>query len=209
MEYVKQVDASHYSFKKYFYPGRWMSYWHQANEISSRSDIGAVLDVGPGTNFLADVLKIHRPDIKYSTLDIAEDVAPDYVGSVTAIPLQDKSFDAVCAFQVLEHIKFEDFEIALNEIKRVTKKYAFISLPHFGPSVEFQLKFPFLPRVKVAFKIPFYQKHSFGGQHYWEIGKRGYSTRVVRKLIAEHFDIIDEYVPFENQYHRFFILKVK
>ncbi len=207
-KYQKQVSAKHYNFDRYFFPGRWMSYYYQTKEISQRSDIKTVLDIGPGTTFLHDVLKIHRPDITYKTLDLAKDVNPDYVGGVTDIPLNTDAFDLVSAFQVLEHIEYNDVEIALLEMKRVAKKYVFISLPHFGPSVELQIKIPFLKRLRMAYKIPYYKSHKFNGQHYWEIGKKNYSVKKIRCLLKKHFRIIDEYVPFENQYHRFFIMAV-
>ncbi len=207
MSYKKQVDKEHYSFEKYFFPGRWMSYWYQTKEISQRKDILTVLDVGPGTTFLKDVLRVHRPDIAYTTVDVAEDVLPDVIGSVTKLPFADNSFDAVCTFQVLEHIAFSDFEIALKEMKRVSKKYVFVSLPHFGPSFEFWFKIPFIKRIKLSFKVPFRKNHVFGGQHYWEIGKRGYSPRKIRQILQKYFNIVSEYVPFENQYHHFYIME--
>jgi Methyltransferase domain len=209
MNYEPQVEKKHYSFEKYFYPGRWMSYWYQTKEIASRDDIKTVLDVGPGQPFLRSILGMHRPDIDYKSLDIADDLAPDIKGSVTAIPLGDSSRDVVCAFQVLEHIEFKDFETALQEMKRVSSKYVFISLPHFGGSIEFQLRIPPCKRVRLALRIPRPITHVFNGQHHWEIGKKGYSPKYIRSIMEKHFAIIDEYVPFENQYHRFFIMKKK
>lgn len=209
MSYEKQVDKSHYSFERYFYPGRWMSYWYQTKEITTRREIASVLDVGPGTTFMRDVLKIHRPDIRYQSLDIADDLQPDTTGSVLDIPLADCTYDVVTAFQVLEHIEFADFDRALAEMKRVSKKYVFISLPHFGPSLEVDIKIPLLPRVRFACKVPWPRAHQFGGQHYWEIGKKGYAPSRIRSRLLAHFDILDEYVPFENQYHRFYILQKK
>jgi ubiquinone/menaquinone biosynthesis C-methylase UbiE len=209
MNYEPQVAKKHYSFEKYFYPGRWMSYWYQTKEITSRDDIKSVLDVGPGQPFLRSVLSMHRPDIDYKSLDIADDLTPNIKGSVTAIPLPDNSRDLVCAFQVLEHLEFSDFEIALQEMKRVSSKYVFISLPHFGGSIEFQLRVPPFKRVRFAWRIPRPITHVFNGQHHWEIGKKGYSPKSIRKIMEKHFVVIDEYVPFENQYHRFFIMKKK
>jgi ubiquinone/menaquinone biosynthesis C-methylase UbiE len=186
-----------------------MSYWHQVNEIAMHEDVKSVLDVGPGTDFLKSNLKVFRPEIKYVSLDFAKDVSPDIVGEVTNIPSQEGSYDLVSAFQVLEHIKFSDFELALSEISRVTKKYAVISLPDSSPTVFFQLKIPMIPLIKFAFKIPFYKKHEFNGQHYWEVGKAGYSNKSILSIMSKHFDIKKHFVPFENQYHRFYILEKK
>lgn len=209
MSYDKQVDKDHYSFEQYFFPARWMSYYYQTKEITKRKDITLMLDIGPGTTFLKDVLKTLRSNISYKTLDIAKDVRPDYVGGVTNIPLGDATFDLVSAFQVLEHVEYKDVESALLEMKRVSKKYVFISLPQFGPSLELLFKFPFIKRIRLAGKISHAPKHVFNGQHYWEIGKKGYSVKKIKKLMQKHFNIIDEYVPFENQYHRFYIMEKK
>ena len=209
MQYEKQVDKDHYSFERYIFIERWTSYWYQLNEIFKAKDTETILDIGPGTNLLRHVLAEHNPSIKYQSLDIDESLSPDIVGSVTKIPVDDGSFDCVTAFQILEHIKFEDFEQALAEINRVSNKTVIISLPHFGPQFTFQLKIPFVPRLRFAVKFPWPSKLEFNGQHHWEVGRKGYSVRKVRKVIEKHFNIEHEYVPFEYQYHRFYVLSKK
>jgi SAM-dependent methyltransferase len=186
-----------------------MSYWYQLKEIVDRRDITSQLDIGPGSIFIKKSLEVHRPDIAYQSMDIDPALQPDVVGSVTAIPFPDNSFDLLSAFQVLEHIEFKDFESALQEMKRVSKKYIFISLPHNVPSFDMQFKLPGLKRVSFALKIPFGQKHVFNGQHYWEVGKQGYSAGKILGILKKHFSVIDEYVPHENQYHHFYILEKK
>ena len=208
-EYQKQVDKKHYSFKGYFHKFRWMSYWYQLKEIVDRPEIQSQLDIGAGSAFTRKALEVHRPDINYQTMDIAADLNPDVVGSVTHIPLPDASFDVVSAFQVLEHIEFKDFEAALQELSRVSKRYVFISLPHNVPSIDFQIKLPKLKRFSLAIKIPYGQKHEFNGQHYWEVGKKGYEASKILSIFKKHFTVLDEYVPFENQYHHFYILEKK
>jgi ubiquinone/menaquinone biosynthesis C-methylase UbiE len=209
MKYEKQVGKDHYSFEKYFYPGRWMSYWYQTKEVVTRPDIQSVLDIGSGSVFFKNCLQTHRPDIEYKTLDIAADLRPDLLGSVTDIPAEANAYDAVCAFQVLEHIDFKDFEQALAELNRVSRQYVFISLPHFGPIVQFDLKLPFMKRMRFAAKPSWPVQHKWQGQHYWEIGKRGYSPKKIRSIIAQHLTLLKEYIPFENQYHHFYIARVK
>lgn len=208
MDYEKQVNKEHYSFSRYFHKQRWMSYWYQSKEIISRPEIKSVLDIGPGTDFLKNLLAIHRPDIVYHSLDVAADIEPDVLGSVTKIPLENNSYNVVCAFQILEHIEFKDFDVAVSEICRVSSKYAFISLPHFGPSLELQVKVPLIPRIQWATKIPFSKKHFFNGEHYWEIGKAGYPVKRIKNVLESKMRLIEDYVPFENQYHHFFIGEV-
>jgi thymidylate synthase (FAD) len=146
--------------------------------------------------------------IEYKSLDIAEDLKPDVVGSVTDIPAQNDSVDVACAFEVLEHLPFEKFDTAVGELARVARGYVVISLPHFGPVIAFSLKLPFLPLLRFSFKIPFYKKHTFNGQHYWEIGKQGYPVSKIRNTLSKYGTIERDFVPFGSFYHHFFVVKI-
>ncbi len=202
---MKQVNKKAYNFKKYSHLGRWVSYWHQLDEILNCHPKN-ILEIGVGNKVVANFLKSNT-NIKYTSLDIAEDLNPDIIGSINNIPLPDNSFDVVCAFEVLEHLPFEKFEQSLKELKRVSKKYTLISLPHFGPMVKFSFKIPFTKEIKFAFKIPYHTKHKFNGQHYWEIGKKGYNQNKIKSVLDKFFIIKKDFIPFENQYHHFYILK--
>ncbi len=164
-----------------------------------------VLEVGVGDGVIASYLK-NNTDVRYTSVDIADDVGADINGSITALPCADKSYDVVCAFEVLEHIPFEQVPQAVAELARVARKGVLVSVPHFGPSIRFSCKIPFLPDIRFACKVPVPLKHTFTGQHYWELGKRGYPARRFRKVLEQHFVVQKEFVPFDNQYHHFFVL---
>jgi hypothetical protein len=201
----KQVDKQHYTFDRYLYPDRWGSYYYQLREVL-KADPKSVLEVGAGDNVLKNYLT-RNSGIKHTSIDIADDLHPDVIGSIEQLPFGDNAFDITCAFEVLEHLPFEKFEQCVLEMKRVASQYVMISVPHFGPAVKFNLKVPFLPDIRFAFKIPFPKKHEFNGQHYWEIGKKGYPPTLIRNILQKHLTLIKEFVPYENQYHHFFILK--
>ncbi len=202
----QQVERGYYDFLKYNDLERWGSYWHQLEETLAFKP-ESVLEVGVGTGVIGPVLQ--HEGIHYQTLDIAADLKPDFVGSVDAMPVKDMSYDVVCAFEILEHLPFEKFEQSVKEIHRVAKVGAVVSLPHFGPPIKFLIKIPFLPEIKCAWKIPYPRTHVFNGQHYWEIGKREYPVRRIRDVLEKYFIVTKEFVPFENQYHHFFVLKKK
>lgn len=202
---MKQVDKKHYLFSKYSFPGRWESYFYQLSEVLSLEP-ETILEVGVGDKVFGSFVK-NNTSVEYSSMDCAEDLSPDIVGDLTSIPAGSSSFSVVCAFEVLEHVPFDSFEIILQEMKRVSQRYVVISVPHFGPPVQLFFKLPFLPPIRCSFKIPFYKRHVFNGEHYWEIGKKGYSPRYVRRIIEKHFKIRKEFIPFGNQYHHFYVLE--
>ncbi len=201
---MNQVSKEHYRFDTYVQLDRWSSYYYQLTEIY-RNAPSTVLEIGPGDSTVRDHLV--RQSIAYTSVDIASDLSPDVVASVTELPFPDASFDVVCAFEVLEHLPFDSFERALRELARVSKGPVLLSLPHFGPPVQFECKLPFLPRITFAWKIPYPRVHQWDGEHYWEIGKRGYPVRRIQTSLRTVFQIAKEFIPYEHQYHHFFVLK--
>lgn len=204
---MKQVDKKHYRFGNYSHPDRWASYFYQLREITALKP-SSVLEVGVGDRVVGDYIK-NNTDIVYKSMDIDAELGPDMVGDVRKIPAPDGIFDIVCAFEVLEHVPFEEAKEALAEMSRVSRKHVIISVPHFGPPVKILFKMPLLPEIKMSFKIPYSRKHTFNGEHYWELGKKSFSVKRFRDTLSELFDIIGEFVPFENQYHHFFVLRKK
>jgi len=202
-----QVDKSHYALGAYGFEGRFVSYFYQLEEVLKRSP-ASVIEVGVGDGVFGNFLR-DNTTVAYTSVDIAEDLKPDVVGDITALPMEDGSCDISCAFEVLEHIPFEKFDAAVAELARVAKKYVVISVPHFGPMLSFSVKIPFLPRIQWAFKIPYPKEHVFNGQHYWEIGKRGYFVSLVRRKLASHGRLVADFVPFNSEYHHFFVLELQ
>ncbi len=204
---MKQVDKEHYKFEKYCYPDRWASYYYQLHTLTECSP-SSILEVGVGDGVIKQYIQ-NNTSIDYKNIDIADDLHPDILGSVESIPVPENSFDVVCAFEVLEHLPFEKLEKCIEEMKRVSKKHVIISIPHFGPPIKFSIKIPFLSEIRFAFKIPFYKKHIFNGQHYWEVGKSGYKLSLILEKLSKQMLVKKHFIPFENQYHHFFVLEKK
>ncbi len=201
-----QVDKSHYAFGRYAFEGRFVSYYWQLKEVLALQP-RSVLEVGAGDRVFGNFIK-DNTGVQYTCVDIAEDLRPDVVGSLLALPFPDKSHDVVCAFEVLEHLPFEQFDKALSELARVARTHVVLSVPHFGPTLSFSLKIPFIPQIRFACKIPFPKRHTFNGQHYWELGKKGYPSSLIRQKLSSRGRILRDFVPFGNQYHHFFVVDV-
>lgn len=211
MEEVKfeaktQVSKEHYNHLTYDHKARWLSYWYQLRLVLE-SNPKKVLEVGLGNGLTTNYLR--NQGVEISTLDIDVSLNPDLVGSITKIPLPDSSVDCVLAAEVLEHIPFNEVEIALKEMRRVSRGAVVISVPDSRRTIlYFGLKLPMLPRLDIFWKMQSCKEHKFDGQHYWEMGKKGYEYKKIEKVIKDSgFAIQKHFVPFDCPTKHFFVLK--
>jgi predicted SAM-dependent methyltransferase len=204
---MKQVNKSHYQFSKYLKKGRWISIWHQIDEVIKCNPF-KVLEIGPGPGIFKHVL--NNNGITVETVDIDPELEPDYVASATQLPFKDNSYDCVCAFQMLEHIPYEESLIAFKEMVRVSKKNVVISLPDVQISGYYSIYVPFIGNYRLQIITPILKKkkHVFNGEHYWEISKKGYSLKkVIADLSKNKVRLLRNFRVNENTYHHFFIFE--
>ena len=205
----KQVDSSHYRFESYVTKKRWSSIWHQLDEIME-SNHSNILEIGPGLGLMKAILEKFERGV--TTLDIADDLHPDILGSITEIPADDNNFEITCAFQVLEHLPFEMFPIALKEIGRVTSCKIILSLPNAKRLWNYNLYIPYWGQLSFKLPKPIFRKapHVFDGEHYWEINKKGYELERIEKVMIQSlqgFSLERSYRVPNNPYHHFFVFK--
>lgn len=88
------------------------------------------------------------------------------LADIRHIPFKDNSFDTIVSFEVLEHL--EDFELALSELHRVTRKNIVISVPNCSIPEVFQ-------KSGLAF-------------HYWvdPTHKQMFTEEVIKKKLTEN-----------------------
>jgi hypothetical protein len=201
-----QVDKSHYFNKKYCSIDRFISYFYQI-DLVTRLNPKRILEIGGGNKMVSNYLK--SLGLNVTTFDFDKNLKPDVVGDITEISkyFDKEEFDVVCCFEVLEHIPFEEFDKSLREIKKITKRFFIFSVPQASLKISFGFKFPLIKRKDFLISFPLPVKHKFDGEHFWELGKRGYSLEKIRKNIKRHFKIVKEVRPRLNPYHRFFVLK--
>jgi 2-polyprenyl-3-methyl-5-hydroxy-6-metoxy-1,4-benzoquinol methylase len=200
------------SYKKHSFESLRIESITEQLRLISNSGYTNVLEIGTAGGFLKHCFKLF-PHISHTTIDIAEELTPDYIGSVVEMPFKDKQFDLIVCCEVLEHLPFDDFLPSLQEIRRVTRHEAIISMPdstrHFGIAVclarfgwfrfEWNPKRRSNTRRKVDYSIC---------QHYWEIGYKGSEARdVVSNIKKAGFKIKEQYRLSKHDWHRFFILQ--
>jgi ubiquinone/menaquinone biosynthesis C-methylase UbiE len=116
----KPVPKSLYFSRDYADIKQFISWFYQINTVQKLNG-SKMLEVGVGNKILSNYLK--QQGLHVTTADFDKNLHPDYVCDVRKLPFNSNSFDVVCGFEILEHIPFSDFQIALKELKRVTKKY--------------------------------------------------------------------------------------
>lgn len=200
-----QVNKEHYFNDTYNHKARWLSFFYQIKTLRKIKAVN-ILEIGPGNGWVTRILR--DMGVQVTTVDIDKELRPDFVAGVDKLPFADNAFDAVGAFEVLEHMPFEDFVSSLKEMSRVSSKYVVISLPdHRRILFHLLLKIPFINYKNIFIKIPSFKKHVFDGQHYWEIGKSGYSVSVIKKAIEKSgLKIVDSFVPSDAPSNHYFVL---
>lgn len=201
---------------------RYTQYYFQLKEILilPKTNLDKILEVGPGLGILKNLLSNY--DFSYQSLDLDKKNNPDIFGSVTKIPLEKNSVDLICAFQILEHLPFNQFLKALKEITRVSKKYVFISLPCNTSSLrlnlDIDLNLRFLNRLSI-FNINFFKPFLLKlkkdknerellnrpdsiNPHYWEVGTKSYPKSKIISILKENkIKILKNYHNPYKSYH--------
>jgi len=207
---VEQIKVEPETYMKIVYDGedRFISYWHQIDNLMKLNP-GEILEIGVGNRFLSKYL-IER-GVNILTIDFDGRLLPSVEATVLNLPFKDNCFDVIAAFEVLEHLPYEYFIMALKEIKRVTRKYVVLSLPDV--SRIFFLTVNISGLFKREMKIPFPSKlkqevHQYNGEHFWEIGKKKFEFNRIKKDISlSGLKILDTYRIKKEPYFRFFTLE--
>ncbi len=206
-----QVDKNHYFQERYATLERFISYFYQIDFIR-KTEAKKILFIGMGDGFVSDYFK-KFPNIEVTTYDIDPALNPDVVGDVRHLPFKDNEFDIVVAYQVLEHISFEEFSAVLSALHQVSRDKVILSLPIRQTSLELIIKFPF---IRTIFKRSFFRflltipiKFPGSTLHYWTIDNKQFSINKIRLIMKKNFDILVEQRALLNSYQHFFILQKK
>jgi len=194
---VMPVDR--HEWRKQLHLSNFVNAYYQFRDLQRLEQCRRVLIVGPGQGLQTEVLKWRGYNV--TTFDIDQTFQPDVVGSVDDMRLfGDGQFDAVIASHVLEHLPVPYLNQSLSELARVAR-YALIYLPVAGRH--------FLARLQPGFKaldlcliidVFNYLHRPSGlearycqGQHYWEVGMRGFRVRDLEVRMSPYFELLEVY----------------
>lgn len=208
--YRPQVKSDLYSSTKYLSCARWSTYAlviEEALKINPKT----ILEIGPGPGIVTSVLR--RIGYQVKTLDLDPALDPDYLLSATDddISLKVQKTDLIIASEIFEHVKYSDFLDACRRLKTIAD-FIILTFPDTNEkslSFGIRIRLPLFNKISLLWKARCKRVvHKFNGEHYWEIGKKGFSAYKVRKDIRDcGWDITSEYINPDNPYHHFFVLK--
>lgn len=123
-----KLEQSYYLEKLDFL--NWYRFFFITQELLKRKP-QRVLEIGEGSGFVRRVVK---PVVDcYETMDVNEKLTPTYQNDVRELePELQGQFDCVIAADILEHLSFNDLELALNNLRSYLKDggVALITIPH-------------------------------------------------------------------------------
>ena len=194
---VMPVDRE--TWKRELHLSNFTNAYYQYRDVQRCGDVRRILIVGPGQGLDTQLFKWRGYDV--TTFDIDETFGPDVLGSVHDMHMfGNRQFDVVIASHVLEHLAVAYLDRALGELARVAR-FALVYLPVAGRHAQFRI-IPGFKHIDVSIVIDFFNYFArpdgvtspyCQGQHFWEVGRPGFTTRHVRQRIAQHFEILDAY----------------
>ncbi len=197
----------------------WSSIWFQAREAVCRPDVLSVLEFGRGRNLTKAV--VEHFGIYHVSVDVGNKFFPDVVSSIEDFSTEER-FDMVCAFEVLEHNPFEEFEKLLLKMKYFSKRYIYISLPFSGRWIAVQLNFN-IPKLffkktftlsmnrwkKKVQPVESYKKREDKySPHWWEVGDKGVLKSKIIEIIENcNLRLIKSFHCTIFPYHLFLLME--
>jgi hypothetical protein len=173
--------------------------YYQYRDLQLCRNAKTILIVGPGQGLDRQLLGWRGYEI--TTFDIDPTFKPDWIGSVHDLSMfSENQFDVVIASHVLEHIAVPYLDRSLAEIARVGR-YALIYLPVAGRHLQLRLHLAVkgLDLSLIADLFNYFHRPDgvtpryCAGQHYWELGRRGYRKAEVLKRLRRYFDVLAHY----------------
>lgn len=161
----------------------WRYYWHQQELISNylqKND--KILEIGVGSKFTSNYLKSKGYNV--TTIDIDQNKQPDIIANIVNYKF-DQKFDHILAFEVFEHIPFEDFKEALKNISNNCSKNLFISLPR-NEKVWFRLSVDLKIFQLNNFQITTKRNKIKTKFHHWEIDYKNYTKTNILKIFDDN-----------------------
>ncbi len=164
----------------------WLLYRQQQFMIHKVAKEGDnFLEIGPGTGFCSGYLR--GKGFNVTTIDIDEAKKPDIVANITTY-VPEKRYDHIIAFEILEHIPYEE---CLKSLKTLSSycKYFTISVPYNEERlIRARLSLPIIKHTSFSITLP--KSKISEPNHFWEVnhGKQS-EKKVISDFLAQGYTL--------------------
>jgi uncharacterized UPF0146 family protein len=162
----------------------WRLYWRQQRLLESRIESDdSILEIGVGSGFTAKYLRSRG--FQVTTLDIDEEKKPDIVSNVVTFEPHRK-YDHVLAFEVFEHMPFDDLARVMQNFSGKIRKYLFISVPLYRRLIaSVKCRIPKLGKIgEFEIRLTLPKRQLTSAHHHWELGYHGTDEEALRETLA-------------------------
>ena len=202
----------------------------QLTSVTELGDsVSSILEVGPGSGFFSSVATGLGYEVK--TADIKTWSNPDYLGDFRESEIPER-FDLVAAFEMLQHIPYEELTSTLRKLASLSNRYVLISVPAHVHRFELAVEIPGMltprrlglgwlrgrhslsfrwerPRGKGPSKSDWEGREDYWNPHYWEVGRKSHPrARFLGDIRASGLTVLwHKYNP--RHTHHLFVLAEK
>lgn len=142
----------------------------------------SLLDVGCAKGFMLYDLRVAVPGIRVAGIDISEyaieNGKPEVreflsVADAKSLPFEDDSFDVVVSINTIHNLERDECAQALQEIERVTRHGAFITVDAYRNDEEYERMMAWNLTAKTIMSVDewvaFFNEVGYTGDYYWFI----------------------------------------
>jgi len=182
----------------------WRYYWHQQKIMEGLVAPGDhVLEIGVGTGFTSNYLR--SKGVKVTTLDIDSEKRPEIHANIVTYNF-DQVYDHILAFEVFEHIPFNEVERLFCRLSKVCRKYLFISIPR-NERTFIRIEF-WLPVLKQrTLHLSLLKRRITDPHHHWEMDWKKITRKIFYQMIKKAgYELVLQKIFWNNIY---LVLKLK
>ena len=191
--------------------------------------VHSIPEIGPDSGYFSSIAKSLGYDIK--TADIKSETDPDYPGDFREVEIPGK-FDLVAAFEMLQHLPYDELTATLEKIASQSNRYVFISVPARVHRLALTVEIPRMltpirlglgwlrgphsllntwewPRAADPSESNWKGRKDYCNPHYWEVGRKSFPrSRFLADILASGLTVLwHKYNP--RHTHHLFVLAEK
>ena len=146
----------------------------------SLNNSSSILDIGCGKGFMVYDFKSFLPKANVQGIDISkyaiDNSLPEvseflHLGNAKNLPFEDNSFDLVTSIVSIHNLEINDCALAIREINRVSRKYAFITVDAYSNDEERDLMHEWNLTAMTIMScnewVEFFKENNYIGDYYW------------------------------------------